>query len=386
MATSKITRVLPREKKDAVVAGDIISFQLPDGIVDLSSVNLWMNATISNATANNMALPRDVETLIEHLWITIDGEEVQRTIHYNQLFRMLWDIEQTHDDQRKRIFLSWSGYANSALNQAAFNVTNSLICMSKWYGLLGSNNVIDTRLTGPVVVNMQFAPNNVLMATVTSATYSLSDVAMTLSLLADDTPIPRAIAFDNFRAIMQFNPTYNQVTQFVIACRKLKFLTATFLPPAYRSTAISSSTNPIGTSLYFLHGTTSSATSLPTFAFTFAIDETPLLDAPLSHLAGLETMKWIFPNGSTMYNNFTIMGGITNAGTTFANFLKAVYACGIPVKERPDDARPMRVLKFATLCNDTSSTTNIANNSLFVACHESSLVYDPSANKYRFLL
>ena len=134
----KIARVLPLNKKDAVIAGDIVSFQLPDGILDLSSINLWMNATISNSTANNQSLPRDVETLVEHLWITVDGEEVQRIQNYNQVFRTLWDSEQSYDDNRKRAMLSSGAYIMNGLNNTAYDYASRPVCMTKWYGLLGS--------------------------------------------------------------------------------------------------------------------------------------------------------------------------------------------------------------------------------------------------------
>jgi len=152
-----------------------------------------MNATINNATANNQSLPRDVETLVEHLWITVDGEEVQRIQNYNQVFRTLWDSEQSYDDNRKRAMLSSGAYILNGLNSTAYDYANRPVCMTKWYGLLGSKSLLDTRLTGPVIVHLHFAPNTVLVSTNAASNYSLSDLAMTALILPDTTLMPRTI-------------------------------------------------------------------------------------------------------------------------------------------------------------------------------------------------
>ena len=60
-------RVVPRERSDAFLAGNIVSFQLPDGILDLSTVDVWFLATLTGGVVNQRALPHDVETLIKHL-------------------------------------------------------------------------------------------------------------------------------------------------------------------------------------------------------------------------------------------------------------------------------------------------------------------------------
>jgi len=325
-----------------------------------------------------------VETLIEHLWITVDGEEVQRINHYNQVFRMLWDSEQRWDEQRARHLLSFSSYIINGLNQNIYTFTNTPMCMTKWYGLLGSGAVIDTRLTGPIVVNMQFAPNSVLLSSLATAIYSLSDVNLNVRVLPDTTPVPRTCVFDNFRCILQSNTNFTQITQMAVTCRKLKYMAATFLTPGYRSTAITTTSNPIGTSAYFTRGT--SAAALPVFNFNFAVDEANLMDPTVNYLYGLVFMQMIFPDGMTFYNVFTNNGAISNQSISTAGFLKGCFACGIPVVEPGTDDPTSRVLKFTTSTTDVSSTSNIANLSLFAACHESSLVYDPTANKYRVLL
>ena len=147
--TSRIARILPLQKMNNVVENDIISFMLPEeAILDFSTLRLWFIATINGATANNTSLPCDVETMIKHLWITVDGVEIQRIQNYNQLFRSLRDCEQTYDDNRKRILTSWSGYVPNGLNVGAYNFSNTPLCMTKWYGFLGCNELIKTRLTG----------------------------------------------------------------------------------------------------------------------------------------------------------------------------------------------------------------------------------------------
>ena len=128
------------------------------------------------------------------------------------MFRTLWDAEQTYDDQRRRLTSSWSGYVIGPPNSGLYFFTNRPFRMAKWYGLLGSKNVIDTRRTGPIVVTMQFAPNNVLSSQSTAVVYTLSDLVMTIPQLPDGTPVPRSITFDNFTSMLQYNTTYNQVT------------------------------------------------------------------------------------------------------------------------------------------------------------------------------
>ena len=131
-SSSKIARVVPRERSDAFIAGDTVSFQLPDGVVDLATIDLWFLFTITGGSVSQRTPPRDIETLIEHLWITVDGEEVQRITHYNQVFRTLFDVEQTYDDQRKRLASSWSGYViGPPVNSGAYVFNNRPVCMTK---------------------------------------------------------------------------------------------------------------------------------------------------------------------------------------------------------------------------------------------------------------
>ena len=53
----KIARILPLQKTNAVIAGDIVSFRFPDGVLDLSTVRLWFNASITGGNANFVSMP-----------------------------------------------------------------------------------------------------------------------------------------------------------------------------------------------------------------------------------------------------------------------------------------------------------------------------------------
>ena len=375
-----VLRIDPLEKRDAQ-AGDVLSFVIPTGTYDFSTLNLWFLATMTG-NSSYQSLPRDVETMIEAFEIWVDDVKVQNINNYNQLVRIMLDYNCTHDDKHSRIYFSNSAYINSNLNNSVFTVNNSTYVCTKWFGLLGSLaslGVVNTDKLGSIKIVITFAPNAVLAANVTTAVYTLDDIHMSLYSMETYLEPRNVITFDNFSTLIQYNSTYQQSTQLNVYTKKLDYVLSTFLPPDYRSKAISATTDSHGSSYYFAHG--SALTATPNYKWNFKINGKNVIGYNPSHLQFMQYMNNLFPNTDVFPGTYQNRVG-SSAAIVIANVVRYLWACGVAVDyENQENAIDVC---FDTYVQPTSGTFATINYSLLIAKYTSKFIYNPTTDKYEF--
>ncbi|PNH09168.1 hypothetical protein TSOC_004217 [Tetrabaena socialis] len=344
-------------------AGDQVTFVLPLGTYDLSTLRLWFLASMTG-TAGQQSLPRDVETLIETLEVYVGQVKVQHTSYYNQIARILFDFDREVNEVSQRSYLGNSLWINSGLGNTTLNTVNALpCCMSKWVGFLGCGEVIDTSFTGPIRIVITLAPNQVLLANITNAAYRLSDLHMTLETVSDSTP--KSVGFDSYKSFLQGNASYSQQTQMSLSARHIDYLIATYLPPDYRSRAIANTTTDCGTSYFFAHG--SGTGTLPSTTWNFKINGQNCIQYQPSLFQATEFMNDLFPDSGSIASplNTTKTGTSVILGQSALN--KYLWATGLRLDLDAADGVDL-----------------MSNFSLLVAKCDSLLRYDPKTKSYIF--
>lgn len=369
----KTVRIDPLEKNTAA-AGDIVTFVIPQGVYDLSSLKFWLTASM-NGTGGNQSLPRDVETMIEQLEVYVGDTKVQYTPYYNQLVRILLDYDRNANEVRKRHLLSNSMWINNALgNGTGLNsVSGTLFCMNKWFGFLGCGETVNTSLMGPIRIVMTLAPNNVLLSNITNAVYTLADMHMTLETMDAADYVPKSIEFDNFKTMMQQNNSYQTQTQLNVSTRHLDYLLATFLPSDWKTKAIANTTDN-GSSYYFTHG--SAGASFPSLGWNFRVNGANVLNYNPNQGAALEYLNSLFPDTGTIIETALNKVGTGVAVSAFT-FVRYLWATGIRVDM---EARSAVDVMFETM--PYTSTSPLLNFTMLIAKCDSVLHFDPKSNSF----
>ena len=369
-----IIRIDPLEKS-SVLADDTSTFTIPRGVYDLSTLKLWFLATINGATVNQMSMPRDVETMIEVLQVFIDDREVQHIQHYNQIFRTIEDYNKDLTEHDHRCLLSNSYYINSSANGPISNIKNSTFCMTKWLGLLGCKEIIDTNKIGQIRIVIKWAPNNVLVAAANS-TYNLDDVHMTLHRMDDTSTAVSEIEYDDYKPLLQSNATYAQSTQMNVVSRKLDYVMAFFLPSDYKTRSSNITTNFLGTSFYFTHGIRSPTQSFPSITWNFSINGKNLISYNPSSFQYIEFMKDIFPEGAYYYGSPSTRIG-SFAATTLEAFMRQSWTTGVKIDIDASDGVNLEFKTFGL-----SSDPNFDNNFSMIVAKTSRLLTIDSVGGY----
>jgi len=368
---TSILRIDPLEKSSNIVANDTSTFVIPRGVFDLSTLKLWFLATIDGANENQMSLPRDVETMIDNLQVSIDGRMVQEIQNYNQLFRILEDYNKNMSEHAHRGLLSNSFHLHSGLGNTIYNVSNTQYCMTKWIGLLGSGDLIDTNKIGRIEIKINWAQNNVMIAEGINVAYKLDNLYFTLQRLDNSVQAPSQIEFDDYKTLLQSNLTYTQSTQMDVKSRKLDYVMSTFLFPNFKTMDIIRYTASVGTSYYFIHGSYTNNKPFPKLDWNFSINGRNLISYNPPAEQYLEYMHDIFPGG-TNFCSFVNRSGASLA-ITAQTAMQYYWATGV----RTDmDASEGINLAFNTY--GISSDANNPNFSLLVAKTSSLLTVDQS--------
>lgn len=376
----KVLRIDPLETS-TFQAGDKITLVMPQGVYDMSTFKLWFLADV-DGTANNRSLPRDVETLCETMEVYIGDEQVQYTQHYNILFRLVQDFDNHRDDVEKRTYLSNSLYITTGLNSTQYNHSRQQFCMTKFLGFLGCKSVVDTRMMGPMRIVMTLAPNAVLLSSSAAATYILSDVYATVVEVDKDigAQIPASIKFDNYDTTMQHNPNLQQSTDIFVRSKQLDYVVGTFLPPTYKTTVVSTATDPVGTSRYFIRGLNNGSTVIP-LNFMFKLNNRNLITYYPREWQFIEYMNMIpeFTNSGTFLGpSFARAGNANNNTRPSWDIMNTMFACGVPLGGV--DASGGVALSFETTAQPTLSLRT--NLTFVVAKCTSRLEYN--GNTYTF--
>ena len=347
-----LTRIDPTDKQDAFVAGDRLTFKFPHGRYDLSTLKLFFRATIGGgATANNQSLPRDVETLIEHLKVYVGGVVVNEIGYYNQVFRALMDYNSSMDEVSERAVLGNSMYITHNLNNPVFNVSNTQYCMSKWYGFLGSGLIVDTGRVGGITVELTLAPNATCLGNAAGTTYTLNGVHMMVEDALGQ-PTSLVLEYDDYKTLFQFNNSLTQQTSMMVD-PSTEYVLALYQPADYRSRAISTTTNRMGTSYYFSHGTGNSTAFPPGVVWNFKLDGTRWASTWLNAEMAPEFMRLLFPKTGVVFSQSITRTGTVVGTISMSEWLQSFWTTGMRLPEGETGGPTMVTFESQCLNNST---------------------------------
>lgn len=172
------TRLVPQGKSSGFTPGEFTRFYLQENaIVDLHSLNLMFLAS-TTSTSGFAGLPRHSSSLLSRVNVYVGGLQVGSNItEYGSLYNALANISLGEDKLIEMGVYEASGNAATP----ASNTTNRRLCINNWVGgiLEGtSGRFIDTSLTGSIMIELQWAPASVLVASTGAAgcSYTIDDV------------------------------------------------------------------------------------------------------------------------------------------------------------------------------------------------------------------
>ena len=234
-------KILPQGKTDGIVAGDILTINLPsNSIVDLHSFQLHLKAVVAGTTAR---LPNGISSLIQRVEILAGGVQLAQGVqYYNTLVKLKEALcESTanpvagHPDIIRTVSpLDGAIHAGAAVERvpgAFLSATDSPFVIDHWEGFLGtaSPRYLDLSLLPDVQIRLYMASNTVLTACAdvgpgselistadgsaftdstvgTAATYTVSNVFATCELisLAD-------VTYDNMLTEMMAQQSFLEV-------------------------------------------------------------------------------------------------------------------------------------------------------------------------------
>lgn len=311
-----ITRINPKEKT-SVVANDTSTFEISDGVYDLSTLRLWFIGTINGADIDRMALPRDVETMIETLEVSYGGMR-QLITNYGQIFRILEDYTSSIDETFQRSMLSNSLSIPNNTPNAQFNVSKTPFCITKWIGFLNSKAIV----RGPLTIKITWAPDNVLIARANS-TYVLEDLHLTIE--RDNRLGPtHVITYNGFLSTTQYNTSYNQITQMDVVSPYVDYVMATFQPLDYKTRASNTTTSPQATSYYF-------SRSAQPLTWNFTVNNTNMISYNPMREQGFEYMTMMLGKASSIQFQFTKSGSTQHR--FFNDLAESVFCCGVKLDQ-----------------------------------------------------
>lgn len=215
---SRINTKITPDRQSLIGPSDISTFKLPSNcLIDLRTLGTFFKITCS-ATTGTAQLPRYSSSLIERLSVVINGSTIDIINNYNLLFNILADLEASSIEQLSKRGPSGELYDNSIRfsqavatssaetaitavnlqNSASSTPTNQDMSITNYLGFLNSCStpVIDTRLTGDIFIQIQWATPYVLCAgaaataqTLAGLSYQINNLFMTIDVLSfsDDT-------------------------------------------------------------------------------------------------------------------------------------------------------------------------------------------------------
>ena len=340
-------------------------------------------ATIEGASANNMSLPRDTETMVQQVDVWVGSDHVQHTTHYGQLFRTVMDYMVPTWKQYNRGYLCNSLYIPDGLNDAVwFNIKDRMQAMNLWLGFLGCNAVLDTRNTC-VRIELTLAPNTVLVADSASATFKMDNVCLLLHELGDDqaSKVTANVRVDNFMCSLQHNVSYSQEVQLNVPTRQLDWVIGTFLPSDYAARAISTSTDYNGSSYYFVHGTGEKDVPSP-FSWNFIVDSKDAIGYYPDVDEAQEYVRTIWPYGCGPVNGMLCTDGVMQT-VSREQMQKYMWATGVNLQRKSKPNENGFNVMFRT---QAPGSTLASNFSLLMAKFTSTLTYDAASGRYSFVL
>jgi hypothetical protein len=198
---SRIGVKMTPDRTTGIAPNDIITIKLPNSsLVDLRTFNFFYQFTTSGTTGVFIH-PRYSSSLIERISLIVNGQTIDILPSYNFLYNILMDLEGSSFDQlSKRNVCEWFDpslkftsadptstsdvvlVGDSYLKAAQTALSKVDGAITHWLGFIGScsPSVLDTSDLGDVFLQIQFASQYVLPATIGATSLTLAGGSYTL--------------------------------------------------------------------------------------------------------------------------------------------------------------------------------------------------------------
>ena len=253
-----IKRFEPTNIKPQFLPNDVIEFNLPNNIVDLSSLKIYYKGdaepvlVYTDGTMWNRFLPRLSQSIIQELSISVDNTPIQSIKEFNYLFNILHDGSNKDDgvysDKYDTVMTSYIDDDNNV--KAMENMTPSLqttykYVIDKFIGFLNDVKYLDCRQRN-VKISIKLAPKWITYRGLedTSGTlvvdtnivkdvdigYSISDVSANIDIIPPDEYVQtqKSIEYEDFKHIKGNNEKNKNVYLSLQHKGKINYLLSTF--------------------------------------------------------------------------------------------------------------------------------------------------------------
>ena len=222
---------------------ETIVINLPDNsLVDLTTLCLRFTAgTATGAGAASARLPKHIESLIDSIYVSINGVGVQTSFtQYYQMWKILADLQGLGDKENIRRVVN--NGVGAVPNGQVFDQNVSCAIYS-WLGFLGTvqPQVLDTSILGQVQLQIRLAPASVISSIAAqNGTYTLQNVSASVDVLsledgvfynliqqrlASGTPI--LMPFQNCQTVVAGQAVLPRVVNWSVATQSLDAIVAT---------------------------------------------------------------------------------------------------------------------------------------------------------------
>lgn len=323
---------------------DTMVFQFPDGIIDLASLQFLFRYNRLSAAVPEI-MPKDTETFLDELEVTLGSTVVNRISNYQQLFFILsgyamdadWALS-TQPFQR-----AWT---NRRVNITSANNNGYMMAMDTFLGLLGSKAVIDTRKTGRLTVRMRLGDRFTTNSGLSTGDWGMNDPYFSVHYLADGSPSAERVTFEDFTSIRDCFPGYNCKTTLIVdGRRKIDYVVARQITVANHDAKFNAVPPEVALTQKFI----SSAQNLA--GWDFYVNGEPCHSYKPAVEEAYSAMRNLFPKGNFNFAPINSVGTVT-----FENVFGRIWATGIRLDLPQREDGQQHELAFETTASASGVT------------------------------
>jgi hypothetical protein len=225
-------RILAQGIQSGITPSTSIRVVLPsNSLIDLETFGIFFDLV---APANN-TMPANIDTaLVQSLQLEVGGVQIANIANYNQLMQSLWSWTSGADCRARR---TWNQSGNGATIVGA----TRKIAMQNFLPLTFKPSVIDTGLTGDIVLTLNLASANIGASTAANRlAWTLNNLYASVDVISfvDDAysrmlreavlgGVVLELPFTNAQGYLQLVSSMNQSTRFVTSSSSVDMLVAT---------------------------------------------------------------------------------------------------------------------------------------------------------------
>ena len=306
-------------------AGNTMSFQFPEGIIDLSTLTFLFKYARLGGPSND-TVPRDTECLIDELEVCLGDTVVNKIQNHQQLYWLISTYGRPADWQVSGT--TWRRlWTNRRIETA--NVINWPFAMDSFLGFLGSGATIDTRKMGRLTVRMRLADNATVSSSTAANSWGMNDAFFRVTYLPDTFQgATERVQFDDYTSMRMAFPGYDTRNTLIVDGRKrLDWVAARLVNVFNHDQKATGFDAGVGLTPRFV------ATGANVAHWDFLVNGTPLHTyKPVGHEEGIAAMSEVFPNGAV---------NVVSANAIPENLISRPWACGarLDLPQREDDGQ-----------------------------------------------